>query len=174
MSAPPEVSADGLFADIARVIWLNDHGAAERLTKAFRVPPARTLAGLHIHASTTRHTLAGALAEAVPSVAAAMPDDAFAGLAAAFIAEHPPRRAALHARHHKFAKICARSIWQPPNACSCNCVVGWDFPIGINAGFFFYPLIDRNFRRIIRRRSRAYSKCCPHAIAGKPAGGWMR
>lgn len=95
MSMSPEIPAS-LFADMARFVWRSDSAAAHRMTVFADAPAGRTLAGLHIHASTTCHTLTRALAEAVPSVAAALPTDDFTGLAQAFIVAHPPRRADLH------------------------------------------------------------------------------
>lgn len=85
-----------VFADLAQVVWQGDATAARRLCATAAEPMARTLAGLSIHASTTRQTLTRALAEAVPSVAAALSPDDFAALAREFIVQYPPRRPALH------------------------------------------------------------------------------
>ena len=74
-----------------------DRAAIGRLAKQCAASEARTAAGLHIHASTTRHTLVRALAGAVPSVAAVLSEPTWEALATDFVAQHPPRRAALHA-----------------------------------------------------------------------------
>jgi hypothetical protein len=94
---PDPLVPDAIRADFARAVRADDATAARRLTSLCHTPAARTLAGLHIHASTTRHTLIRALAEAAPSFAAALAPPAFAALAVRFIAEHPPRRPELHA-----------------------------------------------------------------------------
>lgn len=94
MSMSPEPAASS-YTDMARVIWQSDDAAALRLAALADAPAGRTLAGLQIHASTTRHTLERALAEAAPSVAAALPAEDFSALARAFITAHPPRRADL-------------------------------------------------------------------------------
>lgn len=97
MSVPPDsVSSESLFADFGRVVWRGDRAAVRRLAKQCHAPAARTVAGLHVHASTTHHTLARALADAVPSLAAVLSDRKWAAVSGGFIAQHPPRRAALH------------------------------------------------------------------------------
>lgn len=90
--SPPTSS----FADMACFIRQGDNAAALRLTALAEASAARTLAGLHIHANTTHETLARALAEALPSLAAALPVSSFDALAQGFITTHPPRRAELH------------------------------------------------------------------------------
>ena len=97
MSAPLDAEySPALFADFGQAVWRADPGAIARVGKLCNARTARTAAGLHIHASTTQHTLARALAEAVPSVAAILSEGAWQGLATDFAASHPPRRAALH------------------------------------------------------------------------------
>lgn len=97
MSAPLDAElSPALFADFAQAVWHADPGAIARLADRCSAPPARTAASLHIHASTTQHTLARALAEAAPSVAAVLSESAWQALATDFIAQHPPRRAALY------------------------------------------------------------------------------
>jgi hypothetical protein len=94
---PHELSAGAaLFGDMAQVIWHADGAACDRLTRASDLAPEQTAARLHIHASTTWQTLIGALAEAVPSLAAMLPAQEFASLAQDFIACYPPTRSALH------------------------------------------------------------------------------
>ena len=88
-------SSHALFADFGRAIWQGQRAATGRLAKRCAAPAARTVAGLHIHASTTHHTLARALTEAVPSVAAVLSEREWAAVAREFVARHPPRRAAL-------------------------------------------------------------------------------
>lgn len=90
------MSSESIFADFGRVVWRNNRAAAGRLAQRCRAPTARSVAGLHVHSSTTRHTLARALAEAVPSLAANLSDRKWAALSTGFIARHPPRRAALY------------------------------------------------------------------------------
>ena len=96
MSAQPDtVLVDSLFSDFGRVVWRGNRAAAARLAKRCGAATARSVAGLHIHASTTHHTLTAALAEAVPSLVATFPERQWAEIAASFIVQHPPRRPAL-------------------------------------------------------------------------------
>lgn len=116
--SPEAPSITTLFADMARFVWQNDDAAALRLTAFADAPAGRTLSGLHIHASTACHTLARALAEAVPSVAAALTTEGFTALAQAFIAAHPPRRADLHTWGDELPGYLVRRNADP-------CVVAW-------------------------------------------------
>lgn len=117
-TSPEALSTPSLFADMAGFVWRGDDAAALRLSALAEAPAERTLAGLHIHASTTCHTLTRALAEAVPSVAAALPGADFDALAQAFIIAHPPRRADLYGWGDELPGYLA---WQAADPC----VVAW-------------------------------------------------
>jgi hypothetical protein len=117
MSMSPEVPVS-LFADMARFVWQSDGAAALRLTALTDAPAGRTLSGLHVHASTTCHTLTRALAEAAPSVAAALTTEDFTPIAQAFIVAHPPRRADLHGWGDDLPDYLARQNADP-------CLVAW-------------------------------------------------
>lgn len=117
MRMSPEAPVS-FFADMARFIWRSDGAAALRLTACADAPAQRTLSGLHIHASTTCHTLMRALAEAVPSLAAALSPDDFTALAQTFIVAHPPRRADLYGWGDELPDYLARQDADP-------CLTAW-------------------------------------------------
>ena len=88
MSSQPDLPfVDSLFADFGRVVWRGNRAAAARLAKRCGDATARSVAGLHIHASTTHHTLTAALAEAVPSLVATLPERQWTEIAARFIVQ---------------------------------------------------------------------------------------
>jgi hypothetical protein len=84
-----------LQAQFAAAVRRGDGEARAALLGASPMPQARVLAALHVHASTHRETLTGALRDSFPSLARHLAAGRFATLAAGFIAGAPPRQAAL-------------------------------------------------------------------------------
>lgn len=98
--ASPEAT---LLSNMADAIWHRDAAACARLAIFCATTTEDLASRLHIHASTTWNSLADALKEAAPSVAAMLSPQDYAILARDFIAYHPPARAALHDWGHEFA-----------------------------------------------------------------------
>lgn len=95
MNASPFETSLAPLAAMAAAIGHDDIAATRRLAAHCAASAPRMIAALRIHASTTRYGLTKALADAVPSLVARLPAEAFETLARDFAAEWPPRRAAL-------------------------------------------------------------------------------